>query len=85
MSLIIEQTRQYIRDFDRFAETTNTAQELYDKMLELHPAPGQSRVGAMEVSTRRQALSPQRVRREQKHLRCFGRNCVGAEPSRVGY
>jgi glyoxylase-like metal-dependent hydrolase (beta-lactamase superfamily II) len=34
---IIEQTRQYIRDFDRLAETTNTAQELYDKMLELHP------------------------------------------------
>ena len=34
---IIEQTRQYIRDFDRFAETTKTAQELYDKVLELHP------------------------------------------------
>ena len=34
---IIEQTRQYIRDFDRLAETTITAQELYDKMLELHP------------------------------------------------
>jgi glyoxylase-like metal-dependent hydrolase (beta-lactamase superfamily II) len=34
---IIEQTRQYIRDFDRLAETTNTARELYDKILELHP------------------------------------------------
>ena len=34
---IIEQTRQYIRDFDRLAETTQTAQELYDKMLELYP------------------------------------------------
>jgi glyoxylase-like metal-dependent hydrolase (beta-lactamase superfamily II) len=34
---IIEQTRQYIRDFDRLAETTKTAQELYDKMVELHP------------------------------------------------
>jgi glyoxylase-like metal-dependent hydrolase (beta-lactamase superfamily II) len=34
---IIEQTRQYIRDFDRLAETTRTAQELYDKMLELYP------------------------------------------------
>ncbi len=34
---IIEQTRQYIRDFDRLAETTKTSQELYDKMLELHP------------------------------------------------
>jgi glyoxylase-like metal-dependent hydrolase (beta-lactamase superfamily II) len=35
---IIEETRQYIRDFDRLAETTRTAQELYDKMLELYPS-----------------------------------------------
>ncbi|HYN06157.1 MAG TPA: MBL fold metallo-hydrolase [Vicinamibacterales bacterium] len=35
---IIEETRKYIRDFDRLAETTRTAQELYDKMLELHPS-----------------------------------------------
>jgi len=34
---IIEETRQYIRDFDRLAEATTTAQELYDKMLELYP------------------------------------------------
>lgn len=34
---IIEETRQYIRDFDRLAKTTATAQELYDKMLELYP------------------------------------------------
>ncbi len=34
---IIDQTRQYIRDFDRLVETTTTAQELYDKMLELYP------------------------------------------------
>jgi glyoxylase-like metal-dependent hydrolase (beta-lactamase superfamily II) len=34
---IIEQTRQYIRDFDRLAGTTTTSQELYDKMLELYP------------------------------------------------
>jgi glyoxylase-like metal-dependent hydrolase (beta-lactamase superfamily II) len=33
----IEETRQYIRDFDRLAETTKTAQELYDKMLQLYP------------------------------------------------
>jgi len=33
---IIEETRQYIRDLDRVAETT-TARELYDKMLELYP------------------------------------------------
>ncbi len=34
---IIEETRQYIRDFDRLAETATTAQDLYDKMLELYP------------------------------------------------
>jgi glyoxylase-like metal-dependent hydrolase (beta-lactamase superfamily II) len=34
---IIEETRQYIRDFDRLVETTATAQELYDKMLDLYP------------------------------------------------
>jgi glyoxylase-like metal-dependent hydrolase (beta-lactamase superfamily II) len=35
--LIIEQTRQYIRDFDRLVATTTSAQDLYDKMLELYP------------------------------------------------
>jgi glyoxylase-like metal-dependent hydrolase (beta-lactamase superfamily II) len=34
---IIEETRQYIQDFDRLVEKTATAQELYDKMLELYP------------------------------------------------
>jgi glyoxylase-like metal-dependent hydrolase (beta-lactamase superfamily II) len=34
---IIEETRQYIRDFDRLVETTTTVQELYDKMLKLYP------------------------------------------------
>ncbi len=34
---IIEETRQYIRDFDRLAEQTTTAQELYEKMLDLYP------------------------------------------------
>ena len=34
---IIEETRQYIRDFDRLAQTTKTAQELYDKMLDIYP------------------------------------------------
>lgn len=33
----VEETRRYIRDFDRLAETTKTPQELYDKMLELYP------------------------------------------------
>ena len=34
---IIEETRQYIRDFERLAEATTTARELYEKMLELYP------------------------------------------------
>jgi glyoxylase-like metal-dependent hydrolase (beta-lactamase superfamily II) len=34
---IIEETRQYIRDFDHIAEITTTAQEVYDKMLKLYP------------------------------------------------
>jgi len=34
---IIEETRQYIRDFERVAASTTSAQELYDKMLELYP------------------------------------------------
>jgi glyoxylase-like metal-dependent hydrolase (beta-lactamase superfamily II) len=35
---IIEETRQYIRDFNRLAESTETAQELYDGMLALYPS-----------------------------------------------
>jgi hypothetical protein len=31
----LEGAGSYIRDFDRLAETSRTAQELYDKMLEL--------------------------------------------------
>ena len=34
---IIEETRQYIHDFDRVAKTSTTARQLYDKMLELYP------------------------------------------------
>src|SRR5260221_10065243 len=34
---IIEETRQYIRDFDRVAGTTTTARGLYHKTLELYP------------------------------------------------
>ena len=34
---IIEETRQYIRDFQRLAGMTTTARELYDRMLELYP------------------------------------------------
>jgi glyoxylase-like metal-dependent hydrolase (beta-lactamase superfamily II) len=34
---IIEETRQYIRDFDRITQTTSTARDLYDQVLALHP------------------------------------------------
>ena len=34
---IIEETRQYIRDFDQIAETTSTAQDLYEQVIALYP------------------------------------------------
>jgi len=34
---IVEETRQYIRDFDRIAASTQTATELYDQMLAIYP------------------------------------------------
>ena len=34
---IVAETRQYIRDFDRIAADTQTAQELYNQMLALYP------------------------------------------------
>src|ERR1700752_155615 len=34
---IIEETRTYIRDFDRLVMQTTTARELYDEMLKLYP------------------------------------------------
>jgi glyoxylase-like metal-dependent hydrolase (beta-lactamase superfamily II) len=34
---IIEETRRYIHDFDRIAETAGTARQLYDQMLALYP------------------------------------------------
>lgn len=34
---ILAETRQYIRDFDRVAQTPTTARGLYDKMLERYP------------------------------------------------
>jgi glyoxylase-like metal-dependent hydrolase (beta-lactamase superfamily II) len=33
----LEETRQYIRDFDRIDADTTTARELYDQMLTLYP------------------------------------------------
>ncbi len=52
---IIEETRQYIRDFDRLAETTTTARELYDQMLSLYP----DRVNPGALWTSARALKPQ--------------------------
>jgi len=34
---IIEETRKYIRDFERLVMQTTTARELYDQMLKLYP------------------------------------------------
>jgi hypothetical protein len=51
---IIEETRQYIRDFDRIAETATTARELYDQVLALHP--DRINPGALWISAR--ALKP---------------------------
>jgi len=34
---IIEETRQYIRDFERLSAATTTTRELYDKMLGIYP------------------------------------------------
>jgi glyoxylase-like metal-dependent hydrolase (beta-lactamase superfamily II) len=51
---IIEETRQYIRDFDRVAGTTTTARELYDEILELYPDrvnPGALWLSARGVKT----------------------------------
>jgi len=34
---IIDETRRYIRDFDRIAGATTAARELFDKTLEIYP------------------------------------------------
>jgi glyoxylase-like metal-dependent hydrolase (beta-lactamase superfamily II) len=52
---IIEETRQYIRDFDRIAETTSSARDLYDQVLTLHP----NRINPDAVWISAQALKPQ--------------------------
>jgi hypothetical protein len=51
---IIEETRQYIRDFDRVAGTTTNARELYDQMLELYP----DRVNPGALWTSARAVKP---------------------------
>jgi glyoxylase-like metal-dependent hydrolase (beta-lactamase superfamily II) len=54
---IIEETRQYIRDFDRMAEMTTTAQDLYDQVLALHP----QRINPDALWLSAQAVKPSRV------------------------
>jgi glyoxylase-like metal-dependent hydrolase (beta-lactamase superfamily II) len=51
---IIEETRQYIRDFDRIAENTTTARELYEQVLAIYP----DRVNPAVVWTSATALKP---------------------------
>jgi hypothetical protein len=34
---ISKETRRYIRDLNQITQTTNTARELYDRVLGLHP------------------------------------------------
>jgi glyoxylase-like metal-dependent hydrolase (beta-lactamase superfamily II) len=51
---ILDETRRYIRDFERLAMQTATARELYDEMLKLYPEWGNR--GALWTSVR--ALKP---------------------------
>jgi glyoxylase-like metal-dependent hydrolase (beta-lactamase superfamily II) len=51
---LVEETRRYIRDFDRIAESTSTAGELYQQMLALYP--DRVNPGALWASAR--ALKP---------------------------
>jgi hypothetical protein len=51
---IIGETRQYIRDFNRIAETRTTARDLYNQVLKLHR--GRLNPGALWTSAR--ALKP---------------------------
>ena len=55
---IIEETRQYIRDFDRIAQTTSTAQDLYEQVLALHP----DRINPDALWLSAQAVKPPRPR-----------------------
>ncbi len=56
--VIVEETRQYIRDFDRLADSTSTAQELYEQMLALYP--DRINPGALWTSVRAVKPEPHR-------------------------
>jgi len=47
---ILEETRQYIRDFEKIAADTRAARNLYDQMLSLHP--DRENPGALWASAR---------------------------------
>jgi glyoxylase-like metal-dependent hydrolase (beta-lactamase superfamily II) len=47
---IVEETRHYIRDFDKIAAGTHTTRNLYDQMLSLHP--DRENPGALWASAR---------------------------------
>jgi glyoxylase-like metal-dependent hydrolase (beta-lactamase superfamily II) len=53
---IIAETRQYIRDFDRIAETTSTARDLYDQVVALYP----ERINPDALWISAQAVKPSR-------------------------
>jgi glyoxylase-like metal-dependent hydrolase (beta-lactamase superfamily II) len=53
---IIEETRQYIRDFDRIAEKVTTARDLYDEVVALYP----DRINRDVVWISAQAVKPSR-------------------------
>jgi hypothetical protein len=54
-------TRQYIRDFDRIADTTATARELYDQVLALYP----ERVNPSMLGSSARALKSQPAARRR--------------------
>ena len=60
--VILEETRQYIRDFDRIAGATSAAQELYDQMLALYP----DRINPGALWTSALAVKPQSNKGESK-------------------
>ena len=60
---IIEETRQYIRDFDRIAETTHTARQLYHQVLALYPDrvnPGALWTSARSITSSSEERPPPR-------------------------
>ena len=54
---IIEETRQYIRDFDQIAGRTSTAQDLYDQVVALDP----DRINPDAVWISAQGVQPSRA------------------------